>query len=308
MPTIKVYDMQGNVSGELALSENVFGAEVNMSAVHAVVRAYLLNQRQGTQSTLTRSEVSGGGRKPWRQKGTGRARQGSTRSPQWTHGGIALGPKPRLYKVSINKKVKRIALKSALSSKVNDGELIVIDNIALDEYKTKKVIAMLAAVNAGEKALIVTAENDPILIKSAANIPGVATATVNTINVYDILKHGSFGGDEGRHRKDRGGICIMRTAYDIIIKPVITEASMDNMQKKKYTFKVMSDANKIEIRKAVEELFGVKVEKVTTISMKAKPKRLGVHYGRTSAWKKAIVKLTEDSKTIEFFDSRCDRC
>ena len=192
MPTIKVYDMQGNVSGELALSENVFGAEVNMSAVHAVVRAYLLNQRQGTQSTLTRSEVSGGGRKPWRQKGTGRARQGSTRSPQWTHGGIALGPKPRLYKVSINKKVKRIALKSALSSKVNDGELIVIDNIALDEYKTKKVIAMLAAVNAGEKALIVTAENDPILIKSAANIPGVATATVNTINVYDILKHGSF--------------------------------------------------------------------------------------------------------------------
>lgn len=192
MPTIKVYDMQGNVSGELALSENVFGAEVNMSAVHAVVRAYLLNQRQGTQSTLTRSEVSGGGRKPWRQKGTGRARQGSTRSPQWTHGGIALGPKPRLYKVSINKKVKRIALKSALSSKVNDGELIVIDNIALDEYKTKKVIAMLAAVNAGEKALIVTAENDPILIKSAANIPRVATATVNTINVYDILKHGSF--------------------------------------------------------------------------------------------------------------------
>ncbi|HOJ48364.1 MAG TPA: 50S ribosomal protein L4 [Bacillota bacterium] len=193
MPKLNVYNMEGKVCGEITLSDEIFGAEVNKTVLHTYVRAYLLNQRQGTQSTLTRSEVSGGGRKPWRQKGTGRARQGSIRAPQWTHGGVALGPKPRSYRVTINKKVKRLAMISALSSKVEAGELIVVDNIALDEYKTKKMVAFLSAVGADKKAMIVLPENaDEKVIKSAANIPGVITAPVNALNVYDILKYDKF--------------------------------------------------------------------------------------------------------------------
>ncbi len=192
MPNVNVYNMQGEICGEVALSEKIFAAEINTAAVHAVVRAYLLNQRQGTQSTLTRSEVSGGGKKPWRQKGTGRARQGSTRSPQWTHGGIALGPKPRSYRVSINKKLKRIALFSALSSKVAANDLIVVDNIAFDSIKTKNAVAFLKALNVEGKALIVLPEVNENVVLSARNIAGVATAPVNTINVYDILKYGKF--------------------------------------------------------------------------------------------------------------------
>ena len=155
MPNIKVMDMTGKEVGEMMLSDVIFGAEVNEAVLHAAVRASLMNQRQGTQSTLTRSEVSGGGRKPWRQKGTGRARQGSTRSPQWTHGGIALGPKPRDYRTGMNKKAKRVALFSALSAKVAEGEMIVIDNIVATEYKTKTMVAMLNAVGAAKKTLIV---------------------------------------------------------------------------------------------------------------------------------------------------------
>ena len=187
MANVNIYNMNGDVVGSMELNDKIFGAEVNKSVLHSVVRAYLLNQRQGTQSTLTRTEVSGGGRKPWRQKGTGRARQGSTRSPQWTHGGVALGPKPRSYRVSINKKVKRVAMLSALSSKVQAGELIVVDNIALAEYKTKSVVAMLKALGAEKKAYIVTEEINPVFVKSAANIPAVKTTPVNAINVYDIL-------------------------------------------------------------------------------------------------------------------------
>ncbi len=192
MPNVKILDMQGNNVGEMSLSENVFAAEISEASVHAVVRAYLLNQRQGTQSTLTRSEVSGGGKKPWRQKGTGRARQGSTRAPQWTHGGIALGPKPRLYKVSINKKIKKIAMKSVLTSKVQDNELIVIDNIALDAYRTKTVVEMLKAIGVEKKALIVSAEKNDYLVGSAKNIPGVATSMASNINVYDLLKYNTL--------------------------------------------------------------------------------------------------------------------
>ena len=189
MPTINVYNMEGKVCGEVALSDKIFAAEINNAAVHSVVRAYLLNQRQGTQSTLTRSEVSGGGRKPWRQKGTGRARQGSIRSPQWVHGGIALGPKPRSYRVSINKKLKRVAMFSALTSKVVSNELIVVDNIALDSYKTKNMVNFLNALNVEGKAMIVTLDVNEYVVGSANNIPGVITAPVNTINVYDILKY-----------------------------------------------------------------------------------------------------------------------
>ena len=187
MPQVTVFDMTGKSVGEMTLSDAIFGIEPNTSVMHAAVVNYLANQRQGTQSTLTRSEVSGGGRKPWKQKGTGRARQGSTRAPQWTHGGIALGPKPRDYSYELPKKVKRLALKSAFSTKVADNDLIVVDNIAVEGFKTKAVVEMLSKLGADKKALIVMPELDQKLIKSAANIPGVKTALVNTINVYDIL-------------------------------------------------------------------------------------------------------------------------
>ncbi|MBE6663366.1 MAG: 50S ribosomal protein L4 [Ruminococcaceae bacterium] len=187
MPSIKVVNMTGAEVGEITLSDVVFGAEVNEAVLHAAVRTYLLNQRQGTQSTLTRSEVSGGGRKPWKQKGTGRARQGSTRSPQWTHGGIALGPKPRSYTKKLNKKVKQIAMFSALSSKVANNEMVVVDSIVAESYKTKVMASMLTAVGAGKKALVVLDSKNDMVVKSLANIPGVKIAYTNTLNVYDIL-------------------------------------------------------------------------------------------------------------------------
>lgn len=184
--------MAGAEVGTMTLSDKVFGAEVNEAVLHAAVRAYLSNQRQGTQSTLTRTEVSGGGKKPWRQKGSGRARQGSTRSPQWTHGGVALGPKPRLYKVKLNKKVRRVAMFSALSAKVADSEMIVVDSITAAEFKTRAMVNMLTAVGAGKKSLVVLAENDEKVVRSLSNIPGVKTVQYNEINVYDILNCDSF--------------------------------------------------------------------------------------------------------------------
>ncbi len=192
MPNIKVLDMTGKEVSDIELSDAVFGITPNESAMHTMVVNYLANQRQGTQSTLTRTEVRGGGKKPWRQKGTGHARQGSTRAPQWTHGGIALGPKPRSYRFTVNKKLKRLAMKSALSSKVMDNDMIVMDSISMSEYKTKAMIEMLKAVGAEGKALIVMPEVNSYVIKSAANIPGVKTALVNTINVYDILNCDKF--------------------------------------------------------------------------------------------------------------------
>ena len=192
MPNVKVVNMAGKEVGEIALNDAVFAVEVNEAVIHSAVRAYLMNQRQGTQSTLTRTEVSGGGRKPWRQKGTGRARQGSTRSPQWTHGGVALGPKPREYRVTLNKKTRRLALLGALSDKVATGNMIVVDSIATEEYKTKTMKAMLEAIGAAKKTLVVLPEADAKVIKSFANIPGVKTAQVNTINVYDVLNCDSF--------------------------------------------------------------------------------------------------------------------
>ncbi len=192
MSKISVYDMAGNQVSETEISDAVFGITPNKAVMHAMVVNYLANQRQGTQSTLTRTEVRGGGRKPWRQKGTGHARQGSIRAPQWTHGGVALGPKPRDYRYTLNKKVRRLAMKSALSSKAAEGELIVLDALNLDGYKTKTIVNMLKALNVDGKALIVTAEADQKVVKSAANIPGIKTAAVNTLNVYDILNHDKF--------------------------------------------------------------------------------------------------------------------
>ena len=187
MPNIKVVDMAGKEVSELTLSEKVFGAEVKGAVLHTAVKAYLANQRQGTQSTLTRTEVSGGGKKPWKQKGTGRARQGSTRAPQWTHGGVALGPKPRLYHITLNKKTKRAALFGALSAKVAEGKMIVVNEIKTAEYKTKTMTAMLDAIGADKKTLVVLPEVDSMVVKSCGNIEGVNTTVYNSINVYDIM-------------------------------------------------------------------------------------------------------------------------
>ena len=191
---VSVLDIKGQETGrKVALNDAIFGIEPNDHVLYLDVKQYLANQRQGTQSTLTRTEVRGGGRKPWRQKGTGHARQGSIRAPQWTHGGVALGPKPRTYRFTVNRKLKRLAMKSALSSKVLDNNMIVIDSIKTEEFKTKTMVAMLKAIGAeGSKALIVMPEADAKVIKSAANIPGVKTALVNTINVYDILNYDKF--------------------------------------------------------------------------------------------------------------------
>lgn len=192
MAQFNVVDMTGKKVSTVELSDAIFGIKPNEKVMHAAVVNFLANQRQGTQSTKTRAEVSGGGRKPWRQKGTGRARQGSTRSPQWTHGGVALGPKPRDYSYRLNKKVKRLAVLSALSAKAQNGDLIVIDSIATDAYKTKVIVAMLTAVGVTRKALIVTPAVDAKIVKSAANIPGIKTTTADNINTYDVINGGKF--------------------------------------------------------------------------------------------------------------------
>ena len=192
MPTVSVYDMTGKKTSTKKLSDDIFGIEPNVAVMHSAVINYLANQRQGTQSTKTRSEVSGGGRKPWRQKGTGHARQGSTRSPQWTHGGIALGPKPRSYRFALPKKVRRLAMKSAFSTKVAAGEMMILKELKLDEIKTKTMVNLFSALKADKKVLLVLPEKDEKVILSARNIPGVKTALVNTLNVYDILNCDKF--------------------------------------------------------------------------------------------------------------------
>ena len=189
MPKVDLFDINGNKVGDIELNDSIFGIEVNATAIHAAVVNHLANKRQGTQSTKTRTEVRGGGKKPWRQKGSGRARQGSIRSPQWVGGGVALGPKPRSYRYPLNKKLRRLALKSALSSKVAGNEFIVIDNITVSDYKTKEVVNILKNFNVDKKALIVLNEKDDKVVKSAANIPGVTTTLSTTLNTYDVLNH-----------------------------------------------------------------------------------------------------------------------
>lgn len=192
MPKVDLYNMDGKVVGDIELTDNIFGVEINKEVMHQAVLNQLANKRQGTQSTKTKSEVRGGGRKPWRQKGTGRARQGSIRSAQWIKGGIALGPKPRSFRYTLPKKVKRIALKSALTSKVGGNDLLVLDNLAFENIKTKQMVKVLDNLKIDTTVLVVLADkNDPVE-KSARNIPGVKTAFVNTINVFDILKYNKF--------------------------------------------------------------------------------------------------------------------
>lgn len=192
MPKVKVFDMSGKEVSEISINDDIFGIEPNKHVLHQYVVSYLANQRQGTQSALTRAEVRGGGKKPWRQKGTGRARQGSIRAPQWYHGGVVFAPKPRDYRNSLNKKVKRLALKSALSSKVVENNFIVVDDIKVDDFRTKTIVEMLNALNANKKSLIVMPSTDLKLVKSANNIQGVKTSLVNTLNAYDILNYDSF--------------------------------------------------------------------------------------------------------------------
>ena len=192
MATVSTYDMTGKQTGTMELADAIFGITPNQAVLHSAVVNYLANQRQGTQSTLTCAEVRGGGKKPWRQKGTGHARQGSTRAPQWTHGGIALGPKPRSYTYVLPKKTRRLALKSAFSAKVLAGEMMVLDSLTMDEIKTKTVATMLGALNTGKKVLIVLPEMNENVIRSARNIPGVKTAQVNTLNTYDVLNCDTF--------------------------------------------------------------------------------------------------------------------
>ena len=192
MATVKVVNMKGEEVGSIELLNSIFAVDVNEAVLHAATRAYLMNQRQGTQSTLTRTEVSGGGKKPWRQKGTGRARQGSARAPQWTHGGIAFGPKPRSYRTGMNKKTKRVALYSALSAKLAAGNVIVVDKIETETFSTKTMVNMLKAVGAEKKSLVVLPEVNKMVVKSFDHIPGVVTSLYNTINVYDILNADKF--------------------------------------------------------------------------------------------------------------------
>ena len=191
MPKTTLYNTKAEKVGEIELSDAIFGIEANKEAMHTMVVNYLANQRQGTQSTKTRTEVRGGGRKPWRQKGTGRARQGSIRAPQWTGGGVALGPKPRSYRFTVNKKLRRLAFKSALSTKVVDNNIIVIDELKLDTFKTKEMAAILKAFEA-DNALVVTVGKDENVVRSAANIPGIKTSMAENLNVYDVLKYDKF--------------------------------------------------------------------------------------------------------------------
>ena len=192
MPKVTIYNISGDQVGEIELSDDVFGIEVNENAMYEVVKNQLANKRQGTQSTKTRGEVRGGGRKPWRQKGTGRARVGSSRSPLWIGGGVSFAPKPRDYSYRLPKKIRKIAMKSALTSKVNNDEIIVLDGLNIPAPKTKEMINILRNLNADKKALIVMDEKNDAVIKSARNIPGVKTISVNTLNVYDILKYDKF--------------------------------------------------------------------------------------------------------------------
>ena len=189
MPKVALYNIEGKQIGDIDLKDEIFAVEISNAALHMTVKNFLANQRQGTQSTKTRTEVRGGGAKPWKQKGTGRARQGSIRAPQWKGGGVALGPKPRDYRYTLNKKTRRLALKSALTAKVNENEIMVIDSLAMQEIKTKKFVEILKNLNIDKKAFFVTGEKEANLIASANNVPGIKTAVVNTINTYDVLNH-----------------------------------------------------------------------------------------------------------------------
>ena len=285
---LKVMNMAGKSAGTIEVSDAVFGCEYNEALIHQVVVAQLANKRQGTMSALTRSEVRGGGAKPYRQKGTGRARQGSIVSPQFTGGGVVFAKKPRDFSQKINKNMKKAAFYSALSEKIRQEQVVVLDKFALAEPKTKLVAEAVDALKLSGKTLFVVEEYDEAAVRASKNIPTVSLEEVRLLSVYDIVE-------------DRGGSTM--TAYDIIISPVLSEKSYDGIPEKRYTFKVAKNANKTQIKAAVEEIFGVKVAKVNTSNYDGKLKRMGRNEGRRSSFKKAVVTLSADSKAIEFFES-----
>ena len=273
MPKTALYNMEGKAIGEIELSEEIFAAPINEAAMHLMVRSYLAAQRQGTQSALSRGEVRGGGRKIYRQKGTGNARHHGNRAPQFRHGGVVFAPKPRDYDLAVNKKVRRLAFKSALTSKLNAGEIVVVDSLELKEAKTKLMAGVLKALDAEKKALVVLPERDETVIRATNNLPEAKISYVNTLNVYDILNAGK----------------------------VVHEGIDD----KRYVFEVDIRANKAEIKSAIEAVFaddGVKVAKVNTVRTIGKMKRQGRTQGMTPETKKAYVILKKDSKPIKFFE------
>ena len=299
MANVSVYNIEGKEVGTIELNDAVFGVEVNEHLVHMAVVSQLANNRQGTQSAKTRAEVRGGGRKPWKQKGTGHARQGSIRAPQWKGGGVVFAPKPRDYSFKMNKKEKRAALLSALTSRVEDKKFIVVEGLTFNDIKTKNMVNVLNNLKVA-KALVVTANDDKNVILSARNIQDVKTATADTINVYDILKYDTMVVSKEAVGTIQEVASLMY--YDVILKPVVTEKSMADMAAKKYTFLVHPDANKTQIKEAVEKMFaGTKVAGVNTMNLDGKTRRRGMTYGKTAKKKKAIVQLTADSADIEIF-------
>ena len=296
MANVAVLNMAGAQVGTIELNDAIFGIEANEHVMHLAVVQYLANQRQGTQSTKTRAEVRGGGRKPYRQKGTGRARQGSIRSPQWVGGGVVFAPKPRDYSFKLNKKVKRLALQSALSTKVAEGKIIVLDELTLSEVKTKEMVKVLGNIKCDNALIVMDGSNENVML-SARNIP-----TVNQcLRPAEIQQSGC---NKRSSRKNPGGVRIMADLkfYDVIERPVITENSMSVLDEKKYTFIVHPEATKAQIKDAVEKMFeGAKVASVNTMNYDGKPKRRGMFFGKTKKYKKAVVKLTADSKDIEIF-------
>ena len=301
MAKTALYNMEGAAIGEIELSDAIFASDVNVAAMHLVVRSYLAAQRQGTQSAKTRTEVRGGGRKIYRQKGTGNARHHGNRAPQFRHGGVVFAPKPRDYVIAVPKKVRRLAFKSALTSKLNDGDIIVVDELTLSEGKTKLMANVLKKLGAEKKALVVLPEKDENVVRATANLPQAMTTYVNTLNVYDILNAGKVVLTKAAVASVR----VMKSVHDVIIRPVLTEKAYDGFADKKYVFEVAINATKTEIKQAVEAVFaedGVKVEKVNTLRTIGKIKRQGHSEGRTPEVKKAYVTLKKDSKPIKFFE------
>ena len=285
MANVSVYNMEGSEVDKIELNDSIFAVNVNEHLMHMAVTLQLANKRQGTQKAKTRSEVRGGGKKPWRQKGTGHARQGSIRAPQWKGGGVVFAPTPRSYSFKMNKKEKAFALKSALTSRVNEEKFLVMDSLKFDEIKTKKMVNVLDALKVKKALVILDGEDNANVVLSARNIQGIKTVASNAINVYDILKYET--------------VIITKTA----VSKIITEKSMNAMQEKKYTFAVHVDATKSQIKEAVEKLFeDTKVESVNTMNLEGKTRRRGRTSGKTAKSKKAIVKLTKDSKDIELFE------
>ena len=290
MATIDIKTAEGKKASTAELADSVFGIEPNVPVMHQVVRMQRASWRAGTHQTKTRGMVSGGGKKPFRQKGTGRARQGTIRAPHWRGGGVVFGPHPRSYAFKVNKKEIKLAIRSALSAKLADGQLIVVDKFDFEKPCTKDAVAVLKALEVEGRCTIVVNDENVNAFLSFRNIP--------TVDIRQQVPHLRGRGAA----QTRGGDGVMKDARDIIIRPIITEHSYDMIEMNKYTFELARDANKIEIAKAVEELFGVTVKKVNTLNVKPKVKRVRYVPGKTRQWKKAMVTIAE-GETIEIFAS-----